>query len=373
MDQVKIGQFLKTLRKEKNLTQEQLAAQFSVSGRTVSRWENGNHMPDISMLIEIADYYAVDIREILDGERHPAEPKQEISRTDMNKVLVKAAEYSDTEKDSLLTSLLTGSILSAASFLLLFFLLLFLSHGLQSNANSGAAIFITLFGFSLMLLSIIHVLQIKGKISRNSSKKLRRIGIPVCIAALVISIAVIFGLTKVIPLFPTGKPIYEKLNHNETALSEYGNWYGLFAHSNLAVFPETIPAQASDTEYRFYNNDSILGPSGTVYLKCTYDDAAYQREIERLEQIEGIRKDTEHFCAPAYVAMLKRFETEEAEYALTPEQNTIVYLCIAEGWKPWLPDAAYLRKQPPTDAERFTIYEQYHYGTFRYWPESWTF
>jgi transcriptional regulator with XRE-family HTH domain len=46
MDQKKIGAFLKELRKEKGVTQEQLAEQFQVSSRTVSRWENGNNMPD---------------------------------------------------------------------------------------------------------------------------------------------------------------------------------------------------------------------------------------------------------------------------------------------------------------------------------------
>lgn len=50
MDQKKIGGFLKELRKEKGVTQEQLAEQFSVSSRTVSRWENGNNMPDLDIL-----------------------------------------------------------------------------------------------------------------------------------------------------------------------------------------------------------------------------------------------------------------------------------------------------------------------------------
>ena len=59
MDQIKIGAFLKVLRKEKNLTQEQLAEQLGVSGRTVSRWETGNNMPDISLLVEIAEFYEV--------------------------------------------------------------------------------------------------------------------------------------------------------------------------------------------------------------------------------------------------------------------------------------------------------------------------
>ena len=69
MDQVKIGSFLKKLRKEKNLTQEKLAEQLSVSNRTVSRWETGSNMPDIGMLVEIADYFGVSIPEIINGER----------------------------------------------------------------------------------------------------------------------------------------------------------------------------------------------------------------------------------------------------------------------------------------------------------------
>ena len=47
MDQKKTGQFLKTLRKEKNITQEVLAEALNVSSRTVSRWETGSNMPDI--------------------------------------------------------------------------------------------------------------------------------------------------------------------------------------------------------------------------------------------------------------------------------------------------------------------------------------
>ena len=50
MDQIRIGAFLKALRKEKGLTQEQLAEKLAVSGRTVSRWETGSNMPDIGMM-----------------------------------------------------------------------------------------------------------------------------------------------------------------------------------------------------------------------------------------------------------------------------------------------------------------------------------
>ena len=57
MDQKKTGYFLKQLRNEKKLTQEQLAEKFQITSRTVSRWETGSNMPDISMLLELADFY----------------------------------------------------------------------------------------------------------------------------------------------------------------------------------------------------------------------------------------------------------------------------------------------------------------------------
>ena len=69
MDTKKIGAFLKQCRKEKNLAQEQLAEKFGVSARTVSRWETGSNMPDLSILVELADYYDIEIKELLDGER----------------------------------------------------------------------------------------------------------------------------------------------------------------------------------------------------------------------------------------------------------------------------------------------------------------
>ena len=68
MDQRKIGSFLKKLRNEKGLTQEQAGEQFNVSRRTVTRWETGANMPDLDVLVEIADFYDVDLRELFDGD-----------------------------------------------------------------------------------------------------------------------------------------------------------------------------------------------------------------------------------------------------------------------------------------------------------------
>ena len=81
MDLVKTGAFLKELRKEKNITQEELAEKMGVARRTVSRWETGANMPDIDVLIDISDFYGVGLREILDGERKEKQMDKEMKET----------------------------------------------------------------------------------------------------------------------------------------------------------------------------------------------------------------------------------------------------------------------------------------------------
>lgn len=95
MDQIRIGAFLKALRKEKGLTQEQLAEKLAVFGRTVSRWETGSNMPDIGMLVVLADFYGVSIPELINGERKSENMNQETRDT-----AIAMAEYSQVTAKS---------------------------------------------------------------------------------------------------------------------------------------------------------------------------------------------------------------------------------------------------------------------------------
>ena len=105
MNQKKVGLFLKTLRKEKNITQEVLAETLNVSSRTVSRWETGSNMPDISLLVELSEFYQVSIPEIINGERKSEKMNQETKDT-----AIKMAEYSknelNTERRKIISTLL---------------------------------------------------------------------------------------------------------------------------------------------------------------------------------------------------------------------------------------------------------------------------
>ena len=97
MNLIKIGEFLQELRKEKGLTQEQLAEKVGVARRTVSRWETGYNMPDLDVLIELADLYDADLREILSGERKSEHMNEELKET-----VLQVADYSNEEKTRLL-------------------------------------------------------------------------------------------------------------------------------------------------------------------------------------------------------------------------------------------------------------------------------
>ena len=73
MDQVKVGKFIAQLRKERGLTQEALGQKLGVTNKTVSRWENGNYMPDIELLVPLGEILRVSGNELLAGERRTDE------------------------------------------------------------------------------------------------------------------------------------------------------------------------------------------------------------------------------------------------------------------------------------------------------------
>ena len=190
MDQMKIGAYLKELRKEKNLTQEQMAEKFGVSQRSVSRWENGNTMPDISVLIELADYYGVDLREILNGER-----KTNNMDADLKETLVMVADYTNEEKKKLVNSLysMVGTCIVAFGILTL----ITVFHLTRKSTNwDTTAIFCSAIGLIYAFSCFVRVLQLTGKIDKKAHSK-------VIIASLILA-GCVFVLTIVAVLYGCG-------------------------------------------------------------------------------------------------------------------------------------------------------------------------
>ena len=77
MDYKKIGEFLASERKAKNLTQAKLAEKLFVSEKTISKWENGKGVPDTTVLPKLCEIFEISLHELLSGERCAMENKQQ--------------------------------------------------------------------------------------------------------------------------------------------------------------------------------------------------------------------------------------------------------------------------------------------------------
>jgi len=148
MDLIKIGKFLQSLRKEKGLTQEQLAERMSVARRTVSRWETGSNMPDLDVLIELSDFYMVDLREILSGER-----KSESMDRELKETVLQVADYSNEEKTRLLRRMHWLFIAGLTGFIVFLVIVLL---GLETTAPyEGIGSFGLGLAFGMIILGVI--------------------------------------------------------------------------------------------------------------------------------------------------------------------------------------------------------------------------
>lgn len=82
MDTIKIGRFIKSLRKETSLTQREVAERLNVSEKTISKWETGNGVPDVSLMLPLCKLFGISINELLSGER--LDEKQYVEKAEEN-------------------------------------------------------------------------------------------------------------------------------------------------------------------------------------------------------------------------------------------------------------------------------------------------
>ena len=149
MNLQKMGNLLRELRKEKGLTQEKLAEQFHVTGRTVSRWETGTNLPDIDILVSLSDFYNISLRDLIDGERkeHQVENQQK-------EALLKIAEYSKERERHLIRKIFLCTFIGIAAWIVSF---VFMSA--FSESAEGTEILFLAEGVALILYGGIMLCQ----------------------------------------------------------------------------------------------------------------------------------------------------------------------------------------------------------------------
>ena len=154
---------LKKLREEHGLSQQQLAEMLGVTNRSVSRWENGSNLPDLDILIEMADYYDVELRELLDGERKSEKMNRELEET-----VLKVAEYSNEDKIKLtkrMHLLFIGGFVAAVTYMILLF------TDRSDNFLGGMCLGIT---FGMMIVGVLMTSKYAAKIRTYKRKLLHR-------------------------------------------------------------------------------------------------------------------------------------------------------------------------------------------------------
>lgn len=149
MNQKEIGKFIASIRKEKKMTQEQLGALLGVTNKTVSRWENGIYMPDISVIPELCSQLCIGINELLSGKRLSEPEYQEYAEENLMlslkeaKIIKKRAKIADC-----LSSFTIGALIAifispegARKNILLCICILLLLVSLSINYNCRRKIF----------------------------------------------------------------------------------------------------------------------------------------------------------------------------------------------------------------------------------------
>lgn len=107
MDQIKTGKFISEMRKQKNLTQREFADIIGISDKTVSKWECGNGMPEVSLMMPICEALQINLNELFSGEKlTDADYKKKAEENMMN--LVK-------EKEEIKKNIVGGKVLGEAS------------------------------------------------------------------------------------------------------------------------------------------------------------------------------------------------------------------------------------------------------------------
>lgn len=121
MDCKKIGKFIAQERKDKKLTQAALAEKLYVSEKTISKWENGNGLPDTSLLINICSIFSISLNELLSGERLNGNNYKEKAEDNITDLLLQTKNNKHKMLANVLSCCLTSSVLlvciALASFL----------------------------------------------------------------------------------------------------------------------------------------------------------------------------------------------------------------------------------------------------------------
>lgn len=111
MNQIKIGKFIASCRKELNFTQKQLAEQLNISDKTVSKWETGKGLPEVSLMMPLCEILRINVNELLSGERLSDDNYQEKAEENVMDLIREREENKKKVIISAVVAILTACVL----------------------------------------------------------------------------------------------------------------------------------------------------------------------------------------------------------------------------------------------------------------------
>ena len=197
MTSKKCGEFISLLRKEKNLTQKQLADKLKVSDKAVSRWETGKGYPDVSSLLALSEFFGVSVNELLAGERIEKEILSEIAEENViGAIQLQEKEVKKKKLQMVIISFLFCVLLLPAAIPTLIY---FVDSSIQTASFENGTQFIGLFTVGILLIatgfaiskghiSLLHSYHYKNVVDRDGyckamGKTTMIMGIPVIISS----------------------------------------------------------------------------------------------------------------------------------------------------------------------------------------------
>ncbi len=153
MDQIKIGKFIQERRKYKKITQSKLAEKLNVTDRAISKWENGNCLPDVSNISELCKILDISINDLFSGEIVDMKDNEKI----LEKNLLDAVrQKEESDKRLLAMEIVIGVLISAV-----FFALIFIASFVEMEDWLRILLIIT--GFIPFIIMIPFVIRIEQK------------------------------------------------------------------------------------------------------------------------------------------------------------------------------------------------------------------
>ncbi len=184
MDQVRIGQFIQELRKEKNITQKELAEHLGVSDKAVSKWENGRSMPDTSLLEPLCEELSISINELLSAEKLPPEDYAKMAEVKIMELL----EENKKNRKSGIGQIIVG----VALLLFTFWFLLALTFGANGMGNTLVMFidFPTFIPIVLVCVAAVFITRSRGLLS--ILKTIKEVSIPTGLIIMLIGLVSIW-------------------------------------------------------------------------------------------------------------------------------------------------------------------------------------